>query len=124
MINHSNNITRLTNNDFGKLSNGKSTQLFTLQNKSGTQISITNFGGIITSIQTQDKNGVFADIVLGYDNVQSYEQDPYYLGAIIGRYAGRIDQGKFSIADKDYQLSLNAPDSQLHGGTKALNKQL
>jgi aldose 1-epimerase len=117
-------VSRLSTSDFGQLSSGESTQLFTLQNTIGTAVSITNFGGIITSIKTQDNNGVFADIVLGYDNIQSYEQDPYYLGAIIGRYAGRIDQGTFNITDKEFQLTLNAPDSQLHGGKKALNKQL
>jgi aldose 1-epimerase len=119
-----NAVNRISTSDFGKLSNSESTQLFTLQNKIGSQVSITNFGGIITSIKTQDNEGTFADIVLGYDNIQRYEQDSYYLGAIIGRYAGRIDQGRFSIAEEEFQLTLNAPDSQLHGGKKALNKQL
>ena len=119
-----NTFSRLSTSDFGQLSSGKSTQLFTLKNMMGTHVSITNFGGIITSINTRDKNGVLADIVLGYDNIQSYENDPYYLGAVIGRYAGRIDQGIFSIKGEKFQLTLNAPDSQLHGGKKALNKQL
>ncbi len=123
-VNSEDNLNRVTSADFGKLSTGESTQLFTLKNKLGTTVGLTNFGGIITSIKTPDNQGVFADIVLGYDNIQSYEQDPYYLGAIIGRYAGRIDQGTFSINDEDFQLNLNAPDSQLHGGKKALNKQL
>ena len=77
------NVRRLTSADFGQLSTGESTQLFTLQNNLGTRISITDFGGIITSINTQDNKGIFADIVLGYDNIQSYEHDPYYLGAIV-----------------------------------------
>jgi len=119
-----NTISRIVTSDFGQLSGGESPQLFTLQNKIGTQVSITNFGAIITSIKTQDNKGILADIVLGYDNIQSYEKDPYYLGAIIGRYAGRIDQGIFSIEGEEFQLTLNAPDSQLHGGKKALNKQL
>jgi aldose 1-epimerase len=119
-----NTVSRLSTSDFGQLSSGATAQLFTLKNNMGSHVSITNFGGIITSINTQDNSGTLADIVLGYDNIQSYEHDPYYLGAIIGRYAGRIDQGTFSIADDDFQLTLNAPDSQLHGGKKALNKQL
>ena len=119
-----NTINRLSTSDFGQLSSGETTQLFTLNNKMGTHVSITNFGGIITSINTRDNNEVSADIVLGYDNIQSYENDPYYLGAVIGRYAGRIDQGIFSIKGEEFQLTLNAPDSQLHGGKKALNKQL
>jgi aldose 1-epimerase len=119
-----NSIARIVTSTFGKLSSGETTQQFTLKNEKGTTVSITDFGGIITSINTQDNKGIFADIVLGYDNIQSYEHDPYYLGAIIGRYAGRIDQGTFSIDDETFQLALNAPDSQLHGGEKALNKQL
>jgi len=119
-----NTINRLSISDFGQLSSGETTQLFTLNNKMGTHVSITNFGGIITSINTRDNNEALADIVLGYDNIQSYENDHYYLGAVIGRYAGRIDQGKFSIKGEEFQLTLNAPDSQLHGGKKALNKQL
>lgn len=121
---NNNSVKRISKRDFGCLSNGETAQLFTLQNKRGTRVSITNFGAIITAINTQDKHGSFADIVLGYENVESYQQDPYYLGAIIGRYAGRIDQGKFSVAGEDFQLNLNAPDSQLHGGKAALNKQL
>jgi aldose 1-epimerase len=124
LFENKNSVTRITVSEFGKLSNGQSTQLFTLKNKQGTCISITNFGGIIAAINTRDKHGDFADIVLGYDNIQGYEQDPYYLGAVIGRYAGRIEQGKFSLAGAEHQLTLNAPDSQLHGGKKALNKQL
>lgn len=110
--------------EFGKLSSGEVAQLFTLKNSNGVIVEITNFGGIITSLNIPDKNNVNADIVLGYDNVIDYEKDPYYLGAIIGRFAGRIDQGKIAIEDRNYQLTLNNSDSQLHGGTNALNKQL
>jgi len=110
--------------NFGQLSSGEYAELYTLKNSHGTSIKISNYGGIITSLDTIDNKGKFADIVLGYDNAQQYEKDTYYLGAIIGRYAGRIDQGKFSINGIDYQLELNAPDSQLHGGVKALNKKL
>jgi len=114
----------ISQQSFGQLSSGETAQLFSLTNSHGTCIKITNYGGIISSIITKDKQGNLADIVLGYDSVEKYQQDTYYLGAIIGRYAGRIDQGKFSIAEQDFQLNLNAPESQLHGGKKALNKQL
>ncbi|WP_448548946.1 aldose epimerase family protein [Thalassotalea fusca] len=109
--------------NFGQLSDGRHADLFTLRSKNCT-VAITNYGGIITSIITPDHEGKMADIVLGYDNVAQYEQDTYYLGAIIGRYAGRIKHGKISINGEQIQLELNAPDSQLHGGKKALNKQL
>jgi len=115
---------RIIEQHFGKLSSGESASLFTLTNKQGMQIKITNYGGIIVSIYAFDKTHRLTDIVLGYDNVSDYEQDTYYLGAIIGRYAGRIDKGQFTLDGELYQLELNAPDSQLHGGKKALNKQL
>jgi len=109
---------------FGSLSSGESAQLFTLSNAHGLKVKITNYGGIIVSLETLDKNDISGDIVLGYDDITSYENDPYYLGAIIGRYAGRIDQGLLSIDDKIYQLDMNNIDNQLHGGFQALNKQL
>lgn len=110
--------------DFGQLRNGDKVQLFTLANAQGTEVKITNYGGIIVALNTLDKHGTSADIVLGYDDIAAYEADPYYLGAIIGRYAGRIDQGLLSIYGKSYQLSINNNDNQLHGGFQALNKQL
>lgn len=120
----SNNSPNITQGDFGTLSSGESVEIFTLSNASGLKIKITNYGGIIVSIATLDKNGVSSDIVLGYDDIRSYENDPYYLGAIIGRYAGRIEQGLLSIIDKTYQLDINNNDNQLHGGFQALNKKL
>lgn len=116
--------SNITEQSFGTLSTGESARLYTLTNKQGMQVNITNYGGIIVSIFTPDITGRLADIVLGYDNVADYEQDTYYLGAIIGRYAGRIAEGKISLDGKQYQLALNAPDSQLHGGPHALNKKL
>ncbi len=117
----------ISTNTFGKLSSGETANLYTLTNSQLT-INITNYGGIITSINMPDNNGNIEDIVLGYDTVQGYETDPYYLGAIIGRYAGRIKNGKININNKLVQLSLNSiagnNKSQLHGGEKALNKQL
>ena len=118
------NCLSITQQEFGTLSNGKNAALFTLSNTNGVRVKISNYGGIIVALETLDKNAVSSDIVLGYDDVESYENDPYYLGAIIGRYAGRIDQGLLSIDHTTYQLQLNNTDNQLHGGHQALNKQL
>lgn len=122
-IQHS-HLVRVIEQSFGHLSTGEQASLFTLTNQQGMQVKITNFGGIIVSILTQDKTQRLADVVLGYDRVSDYENDSYYLGAVIGRYAGRIAKGQFELSGELYQLALNAPDSQLHGGKKALNKQL
>ncbi|GLX77814.1 aldose 1-epimerase [Thalassotalea insulae] len=117
-------FNRIIQQDFGQLTSGEFASLYTLTNANGMQVKITNYGAIIVSIFTPDKTQRLTDIVLGYDNVADYEADNYYLGAVIGRYAGRIHQGKISINGQQHQLTLNAPDSQLHGGKQGLNKQL
>ena len=115
---------RISQHSFGQLSNGQEAKLFVLSNKAGTTVSISNYGAIITALSVPDNKGYFEDIVLGYDCVADYEEDTYYLGAVIGRYAGRIKNGQITINDQVFQLELNAPNSQLHGGKKGLNKQL
>jgi len=117
-------LKRIVESGFGQLSTGEQARLFTLTNQQGMQVKITNYGGIIVSIFAFDKTQRLSDIVLGYDNVADYEQDGYYLGAVIGRYAGRIFQGKVELNELSFQVDLNAPDSQLHGGKNALNKKL
>lgn len=125
-MSNTDNISHLniSQGDFGRLSNGKSAQIFTLSNANGVRVKISNYGGIIVGLETPDKYGNLSDIVLGYDDIASYENDPYYLGAIIGRFAGRIKQGQLTIEGKAHQLTLNNSTSQLHGGFHALNKQL
>ena len=124
MTNQHSHVVQITEQSFGQLSSGETASLFTLTNQQGMQVKISNYGGIIVSIFTHDKTHRLSDIVLGYDCVADYEVDSYYLGAIIGRYAGRIEKGQFNLDGELYQLALNAPDSQLHGGKTALNKQL
>jgi len=118
------NDLTLTSTSFGFLSSGKEAQLFTLSNNQNITVNITNYGAAIVAINTPDKKGKFADIVLGYDTVAGYENDTDYLGAIIGRYAGRIKNGRVNINEQNITLSLNHENSQLHGGNQALNKQL
>ena len=66
-----------------------------------------NYGGIVTSLMVPDKNGKFDDVVLGYDNLDSYVKDSPYFGAIVGRYGNRIGKGKFTLDGKDYTLAAN-----------------
>ena len=108
---------------FGKLPDGKEVDLYTLSNDNGVEAKIANYGGIITSLKTPDKQGHFADIVLGHDNLDGYLKDnsPYF-GAIIGRVANRIAKGKFVLDGRDYILATNASDNHLHGGTIGFDK--
>ena len=98
--------------------------LFTVSNDQGMSVSITNYGGIIQSIVVPDRNGVPGDIVLGFDSIMRYKGDHPYFGAITGRYANRIDKGKFRIGDTLYQLTLNNGPNHLHGGTSGLDRAI
>lgn len=98
----------------------KNVEIITLTNQSGMQVSVTNFGGIITSIKVPVK-GKLVETVLGFDSFQEYVSDEYrkgypYLGAVIGRNAGRIKYGKTQIDGKPVQLTTNHGENQLHGG--------
>jgi len=100
----------------------KQVNLYTLTNKNGIVVKITNYGAIITQIWTPDRNGKFGDIVLGYDSLQGYLDKNPYFGAIAGRYANRIAGGKFTLNGTTYQLSKNDGNNHLHGGIKGFDK--
>jgi len=108
---------------FKGVHNGKPTGLFTLRNKHGLIAQITNYGAIIVSIFVPDRNGNFADIVQGYDNIADYiNGNSPYMGAICGRCANRIARGKFNLLGKQYSLAVNNGPNHLHGGIRGFNK--
>ena len=97
---------------------GAPTALYTLANKAGMEVCITNFGGRIVSIMVPDKDGKLQDVVLGFDKVADYfpENNSTDFGAAIGRYANRIDKGRITIDGETFQLPLNNYGHCLHGG--------
>ncbi|HET7897109.1 MAG TPA: aldose epimerase family protein [Flavisolibacter sp.] len=101
---------------------GKPVQLFTLTNKKGTQIKISNYGGTVTSWMAPDKNGGKSNIVLGFDSLSGYLAKPPYFGATIGRYGNRIANAKFSLDGQNYTLAANNGKNTLHGGNKGFDK--
>lgn len=101
---------------------GQAVDLYSLTNSKGTTVKITNYGGIVTSFITKDKNGAASSIVVGFDSIAQYLQSPPYFGAIIGRYGNRIGGGKFSIGDQSYSLAINDGPNHLHGGIKGFDK--
>ena len=107
---------------FGTTVEGIDVIKYKLSNRQGMEISIINYGGIITSWTAKDKNGVYEDIVLGYNELSEYEKETPYFGAIIGRYGNRIAKGKFSIDGKEYTLAVNNGENHLHGGMKGFDK--
>ncbi len=99
-------------------------KLYTLQNKAGTTVKITNYGATVTSILTADRNGTMADIALGYNDVSGYMNavDKPYFGSIVGRYGNRIAKGQFSIDGKKYKLATTNGANHLHGGVIGFDK--
>lgn len=113
----------ITTTSFGDTPDGEAF-LYTLENKQGMRISLTNYGGIITKIIAPDRDGKFADVVLGFDKLAPYLDVHPYFGAIIGRYGNRIAKGEFSLDGKEYQLPINNEPNSLHGGDRGFDKRL
>ena len=109
---------------FGKTTDGQAVDLYTLKNKSGMEVAITNYGGTIVSIKVPDRNGKMDDVVLGYDKIEDYQAGKAYFGAIIGRYGNRIAHGKFSIGQNTYTLAKNNGENTLHGGIAGFNAKV
>lgn len=107
---------KLSEQPFGSTPDGDNVNLYTFSNDSGLEVSITNYGGAITSIKVPDRYGQIADVVLGYETLGEYVKHPRFLGALIGRFANRIALGRFSLNGVDYQLAQNNGANHLHGG--------
>ena len=112
----------LTKEKFGLLNDSVQVYLYTLKNKNGIEVKITNYGGIITSIITPDREGVFQDIALGFNKLDPYIAGHPYFGAIVGRCANRIANGSFDLNGKTYQLATNNGPKHLHGGFEGFDK--
>ncbi len=105
--------------NFVAVVDGDTTRLFTLKNANGMEVNITNYGGRIVSLMVPNRSGELTDVVLGFDSVQAYfpENNKTDFGASIGRYANRINQGKFVLDADTFQLPQNNFGHCLHGGT-------
>ncbi len=97
---------------------------FRLTCGAGITVEIINYGGIITRLEVPDVTGQLADVVLGKESLEDYLAGHPYFGAIVGRVAGRITDGKFSIAGNEYQLVTNNGSNHLHGGEQGLDKRV
>ncbi|HNX60207.1 MAG TPA: galactose-1-epimerase, partial [Spirochaetota bacterium] len=108
-------------NLFGKTKDGSDIHLFTLKNQDMT-VTLTNFGGIVTSILVPDRKGKVDDVVLGFNNLDSYLKGHPFFGALVGRYGNRIGNSKFTLEGKEYKLVANDGKNHLHGGTVGFDK--
>lgn len=109
---------------FGKMPDGKEVDLYTLENKKGIKMQVTNYGMIVTSLKVPDRDHRINDIVLGYDNLDDYIKDNPYFGCVVGRYGNRIAKGTFYLEGKRYRLAVNNGPNHLHGGLKGFDQVL
>ncbi|MFZ0472596.1 MAG: aldose epimerase family protein [Bacteroidales bacterium] len=117
MISCGNNKTKemVTTQSFGSF-DGKDVSLYTLTNKKGDVLKLSNYGAVIVEIIVPDRNGKKENVTLGYDKFDGYVNGDPYFGKVVGQYANRIARGKFSLDGVDYTLAINNPPNALHGG--------
>jgi aldose 1-epimerase len=116
-------------NSFGFTKEGKEITCHTLKNKHGMEVSLITYGATITSIKVPLVDGKTTDVVLGLDQIKDYENSFHlpnapYLGAVIGRYAGRIKHGSFELHDTKIQLTQNHGTHHIHGGNSGFSQKI
>lgn len=99
---------------FGTMKTGEEIYLYTLKNKNGIEAKITNFGAILVNLFVPDKNGVLADVVLGFDRAEDYFSNPSFFGATVGPNANRIGGAAFTLNGKECHLAVNDGPNNLH----------
>lgn len=114
----------VTSAAWGKTKDGTLVRRYTLTNSHGMRVRILSYGGIIQSLRVPDRHGKGRNVVLGFDNLADYQAKSPYFGAIVGRYANRIANGRFTLDGKTYQLPTNNGPNTLHGGTVGFDKHV
>jgi len=107
---------------FGRLADGTAVDIYTLTNKSGIEARVMTYGATLVSLRLPDRSGAFADVNLGFDNLEGYLGTHPYFGVIVGRYANRISKGRFTLDGVEYTLARNNNGNSLHGGLKGFDK--
>ncbi|MEU6065947.1 aldose epimerase family protein [Streptomyces sp. NPDC047082] len=108
---------------FGKLADGTKVYRWSLEN-GGTRLKVLNWGGVVQGLELPDRHGHYANVSLGFDNIDDYVAKTPYFGALIGRYGNRIGKGRFTLDGTAYQLSVNDGVNSLHGGAKGFDKHI
>jgi aldose 1-epimerase len=109
---------------FGRLPNGAEVDVITLRNAGGVEISAITYGAVIVSLTTPDRHNHPANIVLGFDRLDRYVAESPYYGAVVGRYANRIANARFSLDGRVHHVSANEPPNHLHGGFAGFDKHV
>jgi aldose 1-epimerase len=109
---------------FGKTKEGDAIHRYVLHNEKGLEAIVISYGATLVSLKIPDRYGKAADVVLGYDNLDGYEQDKSFFGATIGRYGNRIAKGQFTLDGAAFHLPKNDGPNSLHGGSRGFNKRV
>lgn len=110
--------------EFGSTAKGEKASLYTLRNKGGIEIGVTDYGAALVKVLIPDKDGKVQDVVLGYDSAKAYEEGGVHFGATVGRVANRIGGACFELNGKIYALTANDNGNSLHGGCDYYNKRM
>lgn len=113
---------KTTREHFGRLADGTAVGIFTLTNAHGLRARIMTYGATLVSLEVPDRNGVLADVNLGFDDLAGYLGTHPYFGAVIGRYGNRIAKARFALDGVEYRLAPNNNGNTLHGGIKGFDK--
>jgi len=114
----------LKRENYQKEIDGKKVDLYTLRNRNGMVVKITNWGAKVMQILVPDRNGQLGDVALGYDSIDTLQGGQGSMGAFVGRYANRIGQAKFTLNGQEYKLAANNGPNSLHGGAKGSRFQV
>jgi len=112
----------MTGTPFGRMPDGQSVTMFTLTNANGVEVRTIDYGCTLVSIRVPDRQGKLADVILGCDTLEGYLANRSYVGAVCGRYANRIGEGRFTLEGREYVLAVNNGVNHLHGGKRGFDK--
>ena len=114
--------TRIVRAPFGCLADGTGIEAYRLSNARGFAVRLLTYGAAIQAIEAPDRQGQFADLVMGYARLEDYVDKPQFFGTIVGRYGNRIAGGRFRLDGEDYRLAQTNGSNALHGGVKGFDK--
>src|SRR5919205_790470 len=107
---------------FGSTKGGEAVEIYTLRNRRGAEARVMTYGATLVSLKVPDRAGKFEDVLLGFDDLATYEADTHYIGPVVGRYANRIAKGRFTLNGVEYKLATNNNGNHMHGGLRGFDK--
>jgi aldose 1-epimerase len=117
-------IAQLSSEPWGTLQGGDRVRLYTLRNAHGMKVAISDLGATLVSWHAPDRAGRLGDILLGHDTPAEYVAATTYMGGLIGRWANRIADARFTLDGIEYTLDRNEGANLLHGGSVGFHRAL